>query len=242
MSSVYDLSWNKNSFLNKFDLFTKAIDDNAQLVCSMHAIKRSDGYSALSSVYYSIAGSTFAKLKSLLKPCWRLIFLPVSFSLFLITWLPLGVWCYFRMLPLSNKALYYAGGYDNFSADKCDVRQSILRKRGLFYEAEHCIWKGLSKKESSLHTKALLFLGLSYLYMRVGEVRSAEEYTRSALKFIKEIKEYDPRQAIRVYKGCAQIADVLGMVAPNGNTLRRQAKELAESIGAKDQSLKMEVS
>ncbi len=239
MNSVYDLSWSKDSFWAKFDLFTRSIDESALLIDSADTLKRSDGYSALSSTYYSIAGTTAAKLGSLFRIRWSLLLLPLSLPLFFLTWLPLGAWCYFRMLPLSDKALACAGGYDNFSADKCDIRQSILRKRRRYVSAAACISRGLAKEGVLPHTRALLCVGLADVYLYVKDYQLVQSNVKSALKNIREIEGYDPRQAIRIYKGCAQIADTLGMAAPNGNTLRRRARELAESLNAKDQLLKM---
>jgi len=239
MTSVYDLSWSKNSFLAKFDLFTRSIDETALLIDSADTLKRSDGYSALSSTYYSIAGTAAAKLRSLFCFRWSLLLLPFSLPLFFLTWLPLGVWCYFRMLPLSDKALACAGGYANFSADKCDIRQSILRKRHQYLLAAACIFRGLVKEGVLPHTRALLYVGLADAHLHFKDYQLAQSNVKSALKNIGEVEVYDPRQAIRIYKSCAQIADTLGMTAPNGNTLFRRARKLAESLNAKDQLLKI---
>jgi hypothetical protein len=240
--SIYKLSWDKSSFLAKFDLFTRSIDQSAELVCSEDTLKRSDGYSALSSTYYSIAGTVAAKFRSLFHLRWSLLLLPATVPLFLLTWLPLGGWCYFRMLPLSDKALACAGGYDNFSADKCDVRQSILQKRKKLGAAVNCIFVGLKKPNISHHTKAFLYLGLASAKLTSGDKLFAEESLKWSLGLVGVVQEYNKNQAIRIYKKAAELAGKLDSFIPAPVTLRRRAKELAENIDAKDQLLKMGVS
>ncbi len=237
--SAYQSSWYKDSFWDKSFLFMDSHDCVANQLSSKNTMENSDGYSFLSSSYYSIADTTAAKFKSLFKSSWALLVLPVTLPFFLVTWLPLGGWCYLRMLLLSNKSLKYAGGYHNFSADKCDIRQSILRRCGKFREAVSCIRIGLKKKDISLHTCALFYIGLAENYTRdLNEWNFSKKYIRKAALLAGGVEKYDVNQAIRIYKNCGKL---MNKIREDGSLFLKKAKELAESNGVKDQLLKIGV-
>jgi|GEM_PF-1403522 len=233
---VYERSWYKDSFWSKFTLLLDSHKNVAHLTSSDDTMERSDGYSSLSSTYYSIAGTAFSYIRYFYKPVWLL---PV-FPLRVVLWGLLGAFCYWRMLPLSDKALACAGGYRNFSADKCDVRQSVLRKRGRFEDAAICCLNGQGKPDVSPHTRALLDLGLADAHIHLGNNNEyAERNVKRAVELVEEVKQYDKKQAIRIYKKAAELGEKIKLSVPAPETLRRQAKELAKEVGAKDQLLKM---
>jgi tetratricopeptide (TPR) repeat protein len=236
MTSIYDLSWGETSFLAKLQLFSKSRKQEKEKMRSSDARVQAGGYSALSSTYYSIVGTAFSQLKAALHPK---LLAPVKVVLWCFTWLPLAAWCYWRMLPLSNRIIELIG-YDGMSADQCDVRQSVLRRRGQYEEAKKCIRAALAKNPEKAHTRGLLRVGLAEIYRHEGDWRNAEAEVRMALAEAAEAEKQDPRQAARIYKHCADITDFVEQGDPlPGSQLRRKAQELAQATGARDQLLKL---
>ncbi|MEK7551792.1 MAG: hypothetical protein AAB534_00030 [Patescibacteria group bacterium] len=237
MNSIYDLSWGKTSFLAKLLLFFKSRKQEKKRMCSSDRWVRAEGCSALSSTYYNILGTAFSQLKAACRQKWLA---PVRIVPWCFTWLPLATWCYLRMLPLSDRVKSLIG-YDGMSADQCDVRQSILRRRGQYEEARKCIYAALSKNPEKAHTRCLLRVGLAEIYQVGGDWCSAEGEVRIVLADASEAEVQDPRQAARIYRRCADVLSFSGQTTPAlVIALRRRAKELAKATGAQDQSLKLE--
>jgi len=236
MTSIYDLSWGETSFLAKLQLFFKSRKREKEKMRSIDARVQAGGYSALSSTYYSIVGTAFSQLKATLRPKWLA---PVKVVAWCLTWLPLAAFCYWRMLPLSNRIVELIG-YDGMSADQCDVRQSVLRRRGHYDEGKKCIRAALAKNPEKAHTRGLLRVGLAEIYRHEGDRQSARTEVHAALAEAVEAEKQDPRQAARIYKHCA---DLFGQVGGNDRhptaDLRRKAQELAQATGARDQLLKL---
>lgn len=236
MTSIYDLSWSETSFLAKLQLFFKSRKREKEKMQSSDAWVQAGGCSALSSTYYSIVGTAFSQLKMALRPK---LLAPVKVAAWCLTWLPLAAYCYWRMLPLSNRIVELIG-YDSMSADQCDVRQSVLRRRGQYKEAKKCIRAALAKNPEKAHTRGLLRVGLAEIYRHEGDRQSAEAEVRTALTEAAEAEKQDPRQAARIYKHCADITDFVEQGDPiSGSQLRRKAQELAQATGARDQLLKL---
>jgi tetratricopeptide (TPR) repeat protein len=144
------------------------------------------------------------------------------------------------MLPLSNRIVVELIGYDGMSADQCDVRQSILRRRGQYDEAMRCIRAALAKNPEKAHTRGLLHVGLADICKKEGNWRKAETEVQTALIAAKEEAEKDPRQAVRIYRHCANIIDFVEQGDPiPGSQLRRKVKTLLQTVGAEDQLLKL---
>ena len=239
MTSIYDLSWSKTSFLSKLELFLKSQKREEQKIQSDDPILQAEGLSALSSTYYSIVGTAFSQLKATLRPRWLVWLAPVRVVVWCFTWLPLATWCYFRMLTLSNRMVEVVG-YDKMSADQCDIRQSILRRRNRLAEAKECIAVAFGKNPEKAHTRGLLHAGLAEIYKTEGNWREAEAKVQLAVKEAEEAEKQDPRQAARIYRHCASVADFFEMGDPiPGSRLRRKAETLLQSIGATDQLLKL---
>jgi len=78
MTSIYDLSWSKTSFLAKLQLFFKSQKRERQKMQSDDRQVQAQGYSALSSAYYSIVGTAFSQLKATLRPKWLVWLCPGS--------------------------------------------------------------------------------------------------------------------------------------------------------------------
>ena len=236
MKSVYTLSWGETSFLAKLQLFSKSRKQEKEKMRSSDARVQAGGYSALSSTYYSIVGTAFSQLKAALRPKWRA---PVKVAAWGLAWFPLAAYCYWRMLPLSNRIVELIG-YDGMSADQCDVRQSVLRRRGQHDEATRCIRAALAKNPEKAHTRGLLRVGLAEIYRHKGDRRNAQTEVQAALAEAVEAEKQDPRQAARIYKHCADITDFVEQGDPiPGSQLRRKAQELAQTTGARDQLLKL---
>lgn len=235
MTSIYDLSWSETSFLAKLLLFFKSRKQEKKKVQLSGARVQAGGCSALSSTYYSIVGTAFSQLKAALRPK---LFAPMKIAAWCLTWLPLAAYCYWRMLPISNRIVELIG-YDGMSADRCDVRQSVLRRRGQYEEAKKCIPAALAKNPEKDHTRGLLRVGLAEIYRHEGDWRKAETEVRTALAEAVEAEKQGPRQAARIYKHCADITDFVEQGDPiPGSQLRRRAQELAQATGARHQPLK----
>ncbi len=236
MTSIYDLSWGETSFLAKLQLFFKSRKQEKEKMQSNDRRVRTGGYSALSSTYYSIVGTAFSQLKAALRPK---LLVPVKVAAWCLTWLPLAAYCYWRMLPLSNRIVELIG-YDGMSADQCDVRQSVLRRRGRYEEAKKCIRAALAKNPEKAHTRGLLRVGLAEIYRHEGDWRNAETEVKAALTEAEKAEKLDPRQAARIYRHCADITDFIEQGDPiQGSQLRHKAQVLAQATGAQDQLLKL---
>lgn len=236
MASIYNLSWGKTSFLAKLQLFFKSRKQEKEKIQSFNRQVQAEGCSALSSTYYSIAGTAFSHLNGICGDVfgWRAWSVPFRLTIWLCAWLPLALWCYWRMLSLSNRVVKLIG-YDGMSADECDVRQSILRRRGRYGEAKKCIYAALAKNPEKAHTRGLLHAALAELLRNNGEYEKGE--LLKAFKEAENAEKEDPRQAARVYRACAKLVehdDLFGAAY-----LCYKAKKLAEATGASDQLLKM---
>lgn len=237
MTSIYDLSWDETSFLAKLQLFFKSRKQEKEKIRSSDRQVQAQGYSALSSAYYSIVGTAFSRLKATLRPKWLV---PVRIAAWCLTWLPLAAWCYWRMLPLSNRIVELIS-YDGMSADQCDVRQSVLRRRGQYDEAKKCIRAAFAKNPKKAHTRGLLRVGLAEIYRHEGDWRNAETEVHAALVEATEAERQDLRQAVRIYRHCADITDFVEQGDPiPGSQLRRKAQTLVQTTGAQDQLLKLQ--
>lgn len=239
MTSTYDLSWSKTSFLAKLQLFLKSQQHEKQRIQSNDRHEQAEACSSLSSTYYTIAGTGFSQLKATLRPKWLIWIAPLRILLWCLTWLPLTAWCYWRMLPLSNRMVGLIG-YDGMSANQCDVRQSVLRRRGQYEEAKRCIQAALAKNPENAHTRGLLRVGLAEIYRHEGDRQSVETEVKAALVEAEVSEKQDPRQAARIYKHCANLTDFVEEGDPiPGSQLRHKAEDLARSVGATDQLLKL---
>ena len=242
MEKIYDLSWNKSGFFAKLQLFFASIQRERKKMKSGIVRERIGGYSALSSTYYSIVGSTFAQFKTIFLPK-RMVLLapilvPIRLTWFICSWFPLGAWCYYRMLPVSDKMLQIAGGYQNLSVSQCDIRQSILRKRERLSEAMTCIDSAFNKKLSG-HSFALLLVGKAGVLERQGGRENFSEIKGliyQAIEIAEKVEGDEPQQAIRIYRNCANLVKRIG---EDGELLRKKAKQLAERVDAKDQLAKL---
>ena len=236
MTSIYDLSWGETSFLAKLQLFFKSQKQEKEKKRSSDPQVQAQGCSALSSTYYSIVGTAFSQLMVALRPKWLA---PVRIVAWCFTWLPLAAWCYWRMLPLSDRVVKLIG-YDGMSADQCDVRQSVLRRRSKYDEAKRCIRAALAKNPEKAHTRGLLRVGLAEIYRHEGDWRNAETEVKVALTEAEKAEKLDPRQAARIYRHCADITDFVEQGDPiPGSQLRHKAQALAKATGAQDQLLKL---
>lgn len=234
MTLIYDLSWGETSFLAKLQLFFKSRKQEKEKIWSGDRQVQAGGYSALSSTYYSIVGTAFSQLKMAFRPKP----VPVRFVAWFFTWFSLFAWCYWRMLPLSNRVVKLIG-YDGMSADQCDIRQSILRRRGKYDEAKKCIRVALAKNQTKAHTRGLLRAGLAAIYLHVNNWRDARLQVHLAITEVVLVERQDLRQAARIYRQCADIIDIVEPDSFFGKDLRRIAQEFAQAADAKDQLLKL---
>ncbi len=64
MATIYDLSWARTSFVAKLILFMRSIFEQWRKINAIDVRVKAAGYSALSSTYYSIAGTAAAHLEA----------------------------------------------------------------------------------------------------------------------------------------------------------------------------------
>jgi len=241
MTSIYDLSWNRSDFLSKLVLVLKS-------EWAMLTAKKADKVnvlSALSSTYYTVAGTASKALRREVSPSSGFLlwdfWISSMWSIFwLCSWAPLGLFCYWQMLPVSNKMLKLAGGYEPLSVGQLDVRQSILRKKKRWDDALFCVDWALRKRNPIGHSLALLLVGKADILERRnkdwGNFGEIKNLTHQAIKIAEEVEESEPHQSIRIYKNCA---DLWERMNEDGQLLRDKARSLAKRVGAKDQLLKM---
>lgn len=213
--------------------------ENASLVASPDTPKETvtGAHSAMSSTYYTIAGTAMAKLQEI-KASKNKFFALVKFFFWLMTWLPLGAFCYFRMLSHSNK-VFRLIGYDGMTADMCDIRFCILKACRRFEEAIECADIGLRKPDIQIHTYVMLRLG----QLEIICTGPGPDATRDAVLSIYEenfqrMSPTEPQQAIRIARTCARILRQIGFES-KASEVEKDAQQLAEKIGASDQALKI---
>ncbi len=245
IDTIQNLSWGRGDFRAKLELFRRARKEFRDKEFEIKMFPKGNTehrlsweYSALSSTYYSIFTTAIAQLFSIKSDGWLA---PLRLIPWLLTWGWLGFWCWWRMLPLSNKALRLAGGYGCMDADMCDVRQSILRARLKWEKALNCCGYGLRDEQISPHTKALLLVARAEGYWRFNKTRDVEHDIESALRLAVELEESEPNQMSRVYRRCAVLVEKLNFDKYDWQALLAKAKELAERAGAGDQTLKCAV-
>jgi len=235
MTSIFRLSWDETSLSSKIQLFFKSRGREKPKIHSSDPILQAEGCSALSSTYYSIAGTGASQLKASLKPIWLA---PPWVALWFFSWFPLTLWCYWRMLPLSNRVVKIIG-YERMTSAQCDIRQSILRRRGRLAEAKKCIEAAL-KKTAEIHTIGLLLIALSHINFKQNNLEDANKHLYQAEGAAQEAEKQDPRQAARIYRHCSSLVDKL-VGYKGGKESKRfmnKAISLAETAGANDQLLK----
>lgn len=234
-TTVYGLSWNEDSFLGKLSLFCKSTKQECGKMRSNDRRIKADGCSALSSTCYSIVGTAFARLRLGVRG--GVVFAFLHTVLWSLTWAPLGAWCFLWMLALSNRVVALVG-YENMTAEECDVRQSILRRWGKYRSAELCILHAFGKNPERASIRGLLYVGLADIYKKRREWNAMGEALVEAVGCAKVAEVDDPLQASRIYRHSAGLADALKKNAL-GDHFRTKARQLAEKAGAKDQLLKL---
>ena len=198
------------------------------------SMSQAEGYSALSSTYYSILGTGAAHLKKCLNSGWKA---PLRLLFWLSTWLPLMLWCYFRMRWLSGLVVK-AIGYEGMTASQCDIRATILRRSGCYYEAERCLMEGLIKSsiDDPPHVRGLLHINLAYVLAGLGVRNTACGEITKALEYARGSIFNQPKQAVRIYRQADELSKKLRF--PLGEGVQKEyslAKMLACSA---DQKLK----
>lgn len=130
-------------------------------------------------------------------------------------------------------------GEHRMTAEQSDVRQSILRRRGMLDEAEACIKKAL-KKDTGLaesHTIGLLYVGLADIQLRKGNMSESRRLATLAIGQAQQAEQREPDQAARICRHCATIAQKTGD-RESADLLKKKARSLATSAGSRDQLLK----
>lgn len=173
---------------------------------------------------------------ALYEPWWLFWAFPVRFLLYLLTWVPLGLYCRKNSIRASDRGFLLLG-FDRMSAAQCDVRQSNLRRVGRISEAYECIQEGLKKEFKSVATPALLYIGLADIVLKMHDKEKALDCLDKAIVTAGTIEETDPNQAARIYRHGADLADRVDRPGA-GDWMRVRALKIAFKSGAKDQLLK----
>ena len=236
--TISELSWNKSSFIAKLLLFFKATREYKDKIQSSSALEKAEACSTLSSCYYSIAGTGMAHMKSYFRVDWKFILYPIFTVIWVLTWFPLVLICYFNMLHLSNQVVEFIG-YNEMTADQLDIRQSILRRRGKYKEARVCIEIAL-RKTLNHHTRGLLGIGLAEIFLKEDNRDGVAMEIRAALHEAEKCELREPQQAARIYRHCSRLHFLLeGKHSLDGSLLQSKAMTLATRSDAKDQIIKM---
>jgi len=245
VESIYNLSWYKDSFLAKLGLLAKAYH-TYRLWDGMGSTTKVDEMSALSSTLYSVAGTSCARL-SRWKP-WTWV------------WGPLGLFCHWQSVAVSDRMWEMIGvlrsanlsvSVPDLTVDQLDIRQSILRKhKGRNTDALICVNLALEQKIERPHTKALLLIGQAELALKnrgiaasmlgIDVVPHVMASMRKAIGLVSSFEGSEPNQAVRVYRGAAEV--LLQLHGPNDDVweYRNWAWDLAQKHGIKDQIAKLE--
>lgn len=226
--TIHDLRWRKTSFLAKIQLFYKSRLVEEEKLRSTDRFEQAVGYSNRSEVYCHIGNSAIANFWSAFSPWWLVWLAPFRLLAWGITWLPLGAWCYYHMLPLSDKALALRGE-SGMSAEMFQIRQCILRSRRKYAEAKTCIECGLSRHPQKASMRGLLHAGLADIYLHEDNWQKAYEEEQAALNAAHQCEAGDPLLAAQIYRQCADV--MLGMEEGDVheyNRLCKKARRLAE--------------
>lgn len=237
MDSAYDLAWKHTSLRSKLLLIEKSRDLEFWKIVSDNVAAQAQGHSALSSTYYSVAGTGVSKLLSYRNQGFKTFFL---ISCWLLSWFPLVITSLILMKKHSDKVEDLLG--KDMSADQCDVRQSILFRLRKYDKAIEIGLLGLSKMPLSTHTEGLL-----HSVLAKGYIRKKETYPEAlnsiyvALKKASETEAQQPLQASRIYK---HIGDTFLLHQDNevnrlgAEEWYKKSSALAKKYGAMDQTLK----
>lgn len=213
----------ESSFYAQRRLFLLVNIRNERNIHSDNSLTRAQGYSALSSAYHTIYTGASTEFGKIFKPWWLLWLAPIRVALWCVTWFPLGIWCYLRALPLSNKVVCLIG-YGSMSIGMCNTRQSILFDRSKYKEARKCLIAGLTKNPEKAYTRGIFYVLLADASKKYDPydacllVRMALEEAREA-----EVEE-DSSQATYICDRCAILSDFFDI--NNGHRLRLSTKTL----------------
>lgn len=252
-SEIFGLSWNEDSFFAKLRLVIKSEKKTfsrrsfkllaEDLMFGKLIDNPVDLWSNLSSTYYSVAGSSFVKIRKIfslsdknfgtVRGAVADFFRPLTIPF----WLLLGGYCFLRMFLASNRMLKIAGGYQRLTAEQCDVRQSILRKWRKWSKAYFCVNYGLTKNPSDC-TLALLKIGALDIALRRAEIGKGEALADILYiaSLADSIEKENPQQAGRILRHCGKLLERIG---EDGSRFYNKSRQILEQVGAKDQLLKM---
>jgi hypothetical protein len=227
--SFQEASWNRVDFKSKWWLFKSEREAYQRDMTVANFERRVSACSKLSSTYYGIASTGKVVMEDILR---RKKLGEIVKSLY--TWLPLTAFCYYRMSIISDKMFRIAGGVAALSADQADVRQSILRVKGRYDEAYSLIEFALEKKKMQKHTRGLLYIGLAECEKKLKKTRF-ENSIYAAYKLAGDIASSDPRQAVRIYRGCARLTKYEEFKM----SCQKEAQKLTQNADMIDQGLKL---
>lgn len=234
MNEIHELSWRKVDLFSKFRLLRQGMerimrDERASVSRETLAA----AYSGLSSSCYGILGTARAQLQLLRKKPLTLEAVAVAPA-----WLSFGVLNGVLMIWSSRRAVALVG-LEGMTPDQLDIRQSILRVLRRNAEAEACILEALKRPSIKLHTRALLTLGRAWVAFRQHRHQEANQWMHEAAAMAAEVSSEEGLQAARVFRGAANLNDVLDAEkAEQGHAWRTAAECLIALHGADDQRLK----
>jgi tetratricopeptide (TPR) repeat protein len=186
--------------------------------------RKTDGWSALASIYYTAYGNAFAKAELVglaMKPVWRIR----------------GIWYLWLALRISDR-LERDVGIKKMSPGQLDVRANILAaafwRPGRYKKALACIEEALSREDLSNGDLALLARKEGEIHDSLGEIVIANYAFKRALSF----SDVEPTTRVRVLKSFAGHELNYGR-AENAKFLIKEAIALAEKNNLGDQVIKI---
>jgi tetratricopeptide (TPR) repeat protein len=187
--------------------------------------RAADGFSAISSIYYTAWGNAMARAKQ------------QKFLLSALYWLARGYWYLWLAIRASDKVLNFLG-YAKMSVGMLDIRASILT--ATFWRVDHlkdalaCIMEPFGRPDNSKDDIALLLRKKGEICYRMGDIDLAHYAFEAALKE----RPVMPSTRVRVLRSYIWYS----RKQQNDNQAKRfanEAIELAEMNNLGDQIIKI---
>ena len=114
-----------------------------------------------------------------------------------------AAFCTLAGMVASDAMVVVAGGLENLSVNKLDVRQSVMRRVRRWEAARKAIFVALGKHPQKPHTTALLFIGMADIFRHARNTSEEKNAWKMAEELISEIEQEaqtadDYRQLARI--------------------------------------------
>lgn len=152
-----------------------------------------------------------------------------------LTWLVRASQYILNAEIMSDNVVRISGGIEYMTPEELDVRSHILREVKKYREASQCIEQGLSRKDVSSNSKALLLMGKAEIFAHQGNFEAAHAVYAGTLS----LREYIPPSTyVRILKSAA--AAMTNKTIEERKEMLQNAKLIAQGSGLEDQITKIE--